>query len=59
MAALQLTRTDKEINDLMNDCARSIDEGERRFPSMSYAEGIYEALKWITGQTEDHPFEDE
>ena len=57
--ALNLVRTDKEINDLMNSCALSIDEGERRFPSMSYAECIYEALKWATGQTDDHPFEDE
>jgi hypothetical protein len=57
--SLRITRTDEEINKLMDDAVRSIDEGTRRYPSQSYEEGIYEALKWVTGQTDDHPYEEE
>lgn len=57
--ALSLKRTGSEINDLMNACANSINSGTRRFPGMSYEEGIYEALKWVTGQTDEYPYEDE
>jgi hypothetical protein len=56
---LSIKRTDAEINKVMDDCAGSIDEGIRRYPGMTYEEGVYEALKWITGQTEDNPYEDE
>ena len=54
----RVTRTDEEINDLLNAVDERIDEGGSRFSGMSYEQGISEALRWLLGQSDDHPYND-
>ncbi len=55
----EVARTDDEINDLRNDVADRINEGGSRYPGMSYENGIEEALSWLLGESEDHPYAEE
>lgn len=51
--------TDKQIDDVLNDVHEQIDEGGSRFRGMSYEEGVAAALHWVTGESDEHPYEDE
>ncbi len=55
----EVARTDDEINDLRNDVAERINEGGSRFLGMSYEEGIDEVLRWLFGESDDHPYAEE
>jgi len=55
----QVERTDDEINDVLNDVSHRINEGGSRYPGMSYENGIEEALQWVLGKSDDHPYKDE
>ena len=50
-------RSQYEIDELMNRVQDSIDEGGRFF-GMSYEDGLMEALRWVTGDSDDDPFPD-
>lgn len=52
-------RTDEEIDKLLNEVEEASDSGERRFPGMSYEEGVAAGIKWLLGDTDGHPYEDE
>ena len=54
----QVTRSDDEINDLRNAVGDRIDEGGSRFSGMSYEQGIDEVLRWLFGESDDHPYDD-
>jgi hypothetical protein len=51
-------RTQKEIDDVLNKAADGIDKGSR-WGGMSYEQGVDAALRWITGETDENPMEDE
>lgn len=55
---MPVRRTDAEIDDQMNLALESQDNGTR-WPGMSYEDGVDAALRWVTGQSEDKPMEDE
>jgi hypothetical protein len=55
---MRIKRTKEEVDELLNDLAESVDSGERRFPGMSYEQGIEVGIRWLIGEVDDHPYED-
>ena len=55
----EVERTDEEVNDLLNEVKDRINEGGSRFPGQTYEEGIREALMWVFGEYDDHPYPEE
>ena len=52
----KVKRDEKEINELLNDVMDADNEGERRFPGMSYEAGVSAAIEWLLGWTDEHPY---
>ena len=46
---MEITRSNKEINDLLDKCYEAENNGESQYPGMSYEEGIKAAIEWVTG----------
>ena len=53
-----IVRSDKEIDDLMNKVMDAKDTGHNPFFGMTYADGIYEAISWLTEEGLDNPWEE-
>ena len=51
-----IARKEEEINDLRNAVAERIDEGGSKYSGMSYEQGIDEVLRWLFGETDEHPY---
>lgn len=51
-------RSDDQVNEILNTCSESEETGVSKFPSMTYEQGIEQAILWLTGQIENHPLED-
>lgn len=52
---MDIIRTDKEIDELMNRCIESENTGASEYPGMTYEQGIKAAIEWLEGGY--HPFE--
>lgn len=50
--------TDEEIDAVMNECSERIDDGDSKYPGMSYEQGVQAALDWMRGLTPNSPMED-
>lgn len=55
---MALERSKEEIDNVVNDAHENIDEGSSRWPGMTYEQGVANALQWVTGENDDHPFEE-
>lgn len=44
----EIKRDDTTINDLLNRLSDAIDEGIRKYPSMSYEQGQQDMFNWLT-----------
>jgi hypothetical protein len=55
--AYSYPRPDTEVNDEMNKAVDGLDNGSR-WPGMSYEQGVDAALRWITGESDDKPMDD-
>lgn len=53
-----IIRSQKEIDDLLNECVEREMEGNSKFPGMSYEKGIQAAIMWLTEEVEPQPLED-
>jgi len=55
----KITKTDAEINDLIQQCMEAEMKGTSKFPGMSYEQGIKNALDWMvdTGADDYHPLD--
>jgi hypothetical protein len=51
-------RSDEEVRELLGEVSRLIELGESRFAGMSYEEGVDGAVRWLTGQSDEHPMAD-
>lgn len=49
-------RDQSRIDDILNEVSDQIDKGGSRFPGMSYEDGVDAALRWVTGDMDDHPY---
>jgi len=52
-----ITRTDRAINQQIDEADAIIETGASKFHGMSYEEGVRQAILWITGVWDDAPFE--
>ena len=50
--------TEKEINDVLNQCVEAEETGESRWPGMSYEQGVKAGIEWVLGQTIGNPLDD-
>lgn len=50
--------TQDQIDEVTNDAWDSINEGTSRYRGMTYEEGVRAALDWVTGETDESPFEE-
>jgi hypothetical protein len=56
---MKLARTDSEIDDQLNRAIEAVDSGKTNWPGMSYEQGVDTTIRWITGQSDDVPMEDD
>lgn len=54
----EITRPEDAIDDLLNNVMDKIDEGGSKFPGLTFEEGVRDSILWLTGQSQDHPYED-
>ncbi len=45
----------KAIDDVLNWATEKIDEGGSNFPGMTYEDGVYAAIQWMSGFTDERP----
>ena len=57
MNRYSIARTDAEIDEQLNKAADGIEDGTQ-YPVMSYEDGIQQFWLWLTGETEEKPFEE-
>lgn len=55
---LEIARTNKEVDDLLNFLIDKIEEGGSFFKDLTFEEGIAYAIKWLTDPDEPNLFED-
>jgi len=55
----RIVRTEEEIDSLLNACSKRIDRGGSAYPGMTFEQGINDAIMWLTGQNDDHPYPEE
>lgn len=48
--------SDDAARDQINDALQEMNQGTRRFPGMSYEEGVINALGWALGDTDEIPY---
>lgn len=51
--------TTDEIEEQLTKAIEQNHKGASRWPGMSYEQGVENALRWATGETDDKPMEDE
>ena len=52
-------RMQKDIDAQLNKTVEAVDTGETKWPGMSYEQGVENALRWVTGESDDPPMEDD
>ena len=54
----RMTRSDEEVNTLRNAILERIEEGGSSYSGMSYEQGIDETIRWLFGESDDHPYDE-
>jgi hypothetical protein len=55
---LAVEQSDEAIEDQIAKAGETM-HGRSRWPGMSYEQGVYNALLWATGQSDEPPMEDD
>lgn len=53
----QMKPNEEEINEVINQCVESEEEGASRWPGMTYEQGVKAAIEWLQGYGEN-PMQD-
>ncbi len=53
-----MTRSEEEIDAVLNKCSESIEAGRSAWPGMTFEQGVDAALRWVNGDTDETPMED-
>lgn len=53
----QIVRSQKEINEVINQADQNLSEIGTKYPGMNYEEGIKAFYDWLIGSVEEPPFE--
>jgi hypothetical protein len=56
---VKVTKTQAEIDDLYYAARDTVDTGKTKFSGMTYEEGIVNAIEWLQGEYDGHPYKDE
>lgn len=51
-------RSQREIDEQLNLAVDQTMEGSSKWPGMTYEDGVENALRWVTGETDEAPMED-
>ena len=49
----------KEVEELRNKVQELLDDGKSKYRSMSYEQGIADAIDWLFGDMQENPMEDD
>ena len=49
------TRTEREIEDMLNNGLPDGAEGRSKWPGMTYEQGVDAAVRWVLGWTDENP----
>jgi len=58
MRTFQIKREPQQIEKLLGEINAQLAAGGTKYRGLSYEEGIDAAIRWLTGETDDHPYED-
>lgn len=50
--------TQEQIDEQLNLAAEAVDEGQSKWPGMTYEQGVDNAIRWMTGESDQPPMED-
>lgn len=50
--------TQEQIDEAINQATEQEDEGGSKWPGMTYEQGVSAALRWASGETDEHPMAD-
>jgi hypothetical protein len=53
------TPTRDQIDDQLNKAAEAEETGQSSWPGMTYEQGVDAAIRWMTGESDDLPMEDD
>jgi hypothetical protein len=51
--------TSDEIDKVLDDVIEQQAKGGSRYPGMTYEEGIDATIRWMNGDSDENPYEDE
>lgn len=51
----KIERTQKEIDDLLNEIFEQKETGRSKFRGMTFEEGVEAAIRWLTDKDEESP----
>lgn len=51
-------RTEEEIDEVLNQAQEHTAHNVNKWPGMTYAQGVAEALMWVKGDSDDNPMAD-
>lgn len=54
-----MERSPEEIDKQRNRAMKQADIGGSRFRGMTYEQGVDDAIRWLTGESDDPPLSDE
>jgi len=54
---MKIVRTENEVDEIRNEACEGMDSGSK-YPGMTYEDGIDAIIRWLLGETDDHPFEE-
>lgn len=52
-----ITKTNEEIEEMINLATERINSGENCMNGMTYEEGVKTALEWVLGEIEEEPLD--
>lgn len=56
---MSVQRSEDEINDQLDKAIESADTNGSQWPGMSYEQGVQAALRWVTGDEDTGPMDEE
>lgn len=54
----RIERSGSDVDDLIDECARRVNDGENKFFGLTYEAGIEAGIRWLIGEQEEHPLEE-
>lgn len=54
---MEIKPTQAQIDDTLNRCSESADEGSTNYPGMTYEQGVEAGIRWMAGDDTTNPLE--